>query len=95
MKEGFTRRPITPAKTLSSRAFNRDPKRAMKAAKGGPVFITYRGRPTHVLLSVQDYETLAQNRQRLGDLLAMPGTEDINFEIPRMPDQFPRPAEFD
>lgn len=83
------------ATTLSSREFNQDTSRAKKAAEKGPVFITDRGRPAHVLLSIEDYEKLSQKRQNLSDLLAMPGIEDIDFELPRLPDEFPRPAEFD
>ena len=37
--------------TLSSRQFNQDTSRAKKAAIAGPVFITDRGRPAHVLLT--------------------------------------------
>ena len=83
------------ATTLSSREFNQDTSRAKKAAEKGPVFITDRGRPAHVLLSIEDYEKLSQKRQNLSDLLAMPGIEDIDFELPPLPDEFPRPAEFD
>ena len=81
--------------TISSREFNQDTSRAKKAAQKGPVFITDRGRPAHVLLSIQDYERLSQKRQSLFELLAMPGIEDIDFEFPRIPDEFPRPAEFE
>lgn len=35
--------------TLSSRELNQDVTRAKKAAKNGPVFITDRGKPAHVL----------------------------------------------
>ena len=44
--------------TLSSREFNQDTSRAKKAAKFGPVFITDRGQPAHVLLSIDDYRKL-------------------------------------
>ena len=44
--------------TLSSREFNQDAGRAKKAANDGPVFITDRGRPAHVLLSVEEYRKL-------------------------------------
>jgi prevent-host-death family protein len=81
--------------TLSSREFNQDTGRAKKAARKGPVFITDRGRSEFVLLSIDDYEKLRGKRQSLMDLLAMPGIEDIDFEIPRMPDELPRPAEFE
>ena len=38
-----------PITTLSSRAFNQDASGAKKAANRGPVFITDRGKPAHVL----------------------------------------------
>jgi PHD/YefM family antitoxin component YafN of YafNO toxin-antitoxin module len=39
--------------TLSSGEFNQDTSRAKKAAQRGPVFITDRGRPANVLLSIE------------------------------------------
>ena len=48
--------------TLSSREFNQDTGRAKKAAKDGPVFITDRGVPAHVLLSIEEYQHLAGNQ---------------------------------
>ncbi len=44
-----------PITTLSSREFNQDTGRAKKASKNGPVFITDRGRPAHVLLTIEEY----------------------------------------
>jgi PHD/YefM family antitoxin component YafN of YafNO toxin-antitoxin module len=44
--------------TFSSRAFNHDSSGAKKASINGPVFITDRGKPAHVLLSIQDYQRL-------------------------------------
>ena len=44
--------------TLSSREFNQDTSRAKKAASEGPVFITDRGKPAHVLLSIEDYQRI-------------------------------------
>jgi len=69
--------------TLSSREFNQDSNRAKRAALEGPVFITDRGRPAHVLLSIQEYRRLAGGEARIADLLAMPGVEDIAFDPPR------------
>ena len=69
--------------TLSSREFNQDSNRAKKAAREGPVFITDRGRPAHVLLSIEEYQRLTSSRPKIADLLAMPGAEDIEFEPPR------------
>ncbi len=70
--------------TLSSREFNQDASRAKKAAREGPVFITDRGRPAHVLLSIEEYRRLAGGHHKIADALAMPGGEDIDFEAPRV-----------
>jgi prevent-host-death family protein len=67
--------------TLSSREFNQDASRAKRAAKEGPVFITDRGKPALVLLSIEDYRRLTVGRRKIADLLAMPGAEDIDLEI--------------
>jgi Antitoxin Phd_YefM, type II toxin-antitoxin system len=76
--------------TLSSRAFNQDASGAKKAALKGPVFITDRGRPAHVLLSIEAYHRLtggAVGERSIVDLLAMPVTDataDIDFDPPRL-----------
>ena len=69
--------------TVTSRELNRDVARAKRAAKAGPVFITDRGRPAHVLFSIEDYRRLAGERRSLLDVLSMPGLADIDFEPPR------------
>jgi prevent-host-death family protein len=61
---------------------NRDVTKARKAAAHGPVFITDRGRPAHVLLSIEEYRRLTGSQRKIADLLAMPGIEDIALEIP-------------
>ena len=66
--------------TLSSREFNQDTSRAKKAARNGPVFITDRGRPAHVLLTIEDYQRMSAGTASIIDMLAMPGVEDIDFE---------------
>ena len=79
-------------KTLSSREFNQAASEAKKAANKGPVFITDRGRPKNVLMSMALYQSLTGNHQKIADLLAMPGIEDLELEIPRLRD-LARPAE--
>jgi prevent-host-death family protein len=71
-----------PITTLSSREFNQDTSRAKKAAAEGPVFITDRGKPAHVLLSIDDYRRLAGQSRNIADLLAMPGLADVELDIP-------------
>ncbi|HYK34334.1 type II toxin-antitoxin system Phd/YefM family antitoxin [Alloacidobacterium sp.] len=70
--------------TLSSREFNHDAGRAKKAARRGPVFITDRGRPSHVLLSIEEYEKITGKRESIVDLLAMPNASEVEFEPPRL-----------
>ena len=69
---------------LSSREFNQDTSRAKKAAKRGPVFITDRGRPSHVLLTAEEYERLTGGQKFIAGLLAMPEAAEIEFEPPRL-----------
>ena len=73
-----------PITTLSSREFNHDAGRAKKAALSGPVFITDRGRPKHVLLSIEDYRQLTNCQSSIIELLAMVEDADIDFEPVRM-----------
>lgn len=80
--------------TITSREFNQDVTRAKRAAKRGPVFITDRGRPAHVLLTLAAYERLTARKRTIGEALSLPEAADIKFEIPRFRD-LPRPAEFD
>lgn len=79
--------------TLSSREFNQHASDAKRAAKNGPVFITDRGRPAHVLLSIEEYQRITGGRQKIADLLAMPGIEDVELDIPPMRD-LAKPADF-
>ncbi len=70
--------------TFSSREFNQDVSKIKKAAARGPVFITDRGHPAHVLLSIEDYLKLTQTQKTIVDLLAMPKFADIEFEAPNL-----------
>jgi prevent-host-death family protein len=70
--------------TLSSREFNQGASEAKRAANKGPVFITDRGQPAHVLLCIEDYQSLTKQRRNIADALAIPGLADIAFEPPRV-----------
>lgn len=80
--------------TVSSRKFNQHVSRLKKAADRGPVFITDRGKPAHVLLSFDEYRRITAQRRNLVDALAMPGLADIEFEPPRSREPA-RAAEFE
>jgi prevent-host-death family protein len=79
---------------MSSREFNQDSSGAKKAAERGPVYITDRGRPAHVLLTYEAYEELLGTRRVLDRLAEPAGIEDIEFTAPRS-DDLARPAPFD
>ena len=68
------------ATTISSREFNQDAAGAKRAAQAGPVFITDRGRPAHVLLSIDDYRRLSGQQRSLVEQLAM--ADDVELAIP-------------
>lgn len=70
-------------RTVSSRMLNQDVSSAKKAALRGPVIITDRGRPSHVLMTYDDYLRLSGTHRSLLEALAMPGLSDIAFDPPR------------
>lgn len=81
-----------PITTLSSREFNQDTSGAKRAASGGPVFITDRGRPAHVLMSIDEYRKLTATLKNIIDLVAMPEADQVEFEPGRV-SIIPRPAD--
>jgi len=78
---------------LSSRDFNQDTSRAKRAAKRGPVFITDRGRPSHVLLTVEEYERITAGQKSIAELLGMPESAQIDFDPPRATGHLYEPAD--
>lgn len=76
--------------TISSREFNQDAGGAKKAAEKGPVVITDRGRPAHVLLSFNDYQKLLGAGPSLFEALAQKEDGDFDFDPPRMGDDISR-----
>lgn len=69
--------------SLTSRELNHDVSKAKKAAEAGPVLITDRGRPSHVLMTYSEFERLTGKRRNLVDALSMPGLSAIEFDPPR------------
>jgi|TARA_R100000935_G_scaffold10792_2_gene21543 prevent-host-death family protein len=70
--------------TITSRTFNQDASGAKRAAQNGPVFITDRGKPAHVLLSIEAYRRLTGQRENIVDLLGDPEAVDVSFEPGRL-----------
>ena len=75
--------------TITSREFNRDVSAAKRAAERGPVTITDHGRPSHVLLTAEEYERLAAGREKMGDRLWR--GQDATIDLP-LPERRVEPA---
>ena len=81
--------------TLSSREFNQDTGKAKKAALDGPVVITDRGKPSHVLMSYAEYARIQTGRKMtIAESLFYPGVEMIDIAFERSRD-LPREVDFD
>jgi PHD/YefM family antitoxin component YafN of YafNO toxin-antitoxin module len=84
-----------PTRKLTSREFNQDTGRAKRDARSGPVYITDRGKPSHVLLTFADYESLAGNQATMIDMLSEPaGVEHTHIDTPASR-EVAAPARFD
>lgn len=84
--------------TLSSREFNQDSSKAKRAAQRGPVFITDRGKPAHVLLTIEDYRRITGQGPSIVEMLAFDGDVDDDFDSVLEETRFgvlARPATFD
>ena len=62
-------------RTIGSREFNQDVSAAKRVARIEPVFVTDRGRPTHVLMSIEEYRRLSGVKESIIDLLAWSGPD--------------------
>lgn len=78
--------------TMSSREFNQNVSLAKRASSRGPVLITDRGVPSHVLLSIKDYRRLTTGSKTLVEALSLPGLSEIDFDVEPAHD-LPRAAE--
>jgi prevent-host-death family protein len=79
--------------TISSREFNQDTSRAKKAAQDGPVFITDRGRPAHVLITIEEYQRLTGRPMTLAEALAQSGVSDFEFDPPKIKGVVSKPVD--
>ncbi|MDR2055539.1 MAG: type II toxin-antitoxin system Phd/YefM family antitoxin [Desulfovibrio sp.] len=80
--------------TMTSRDFNQNAGQAKLAAMNGPVFITDRGRPAHVLLSFEEYRKLAGSGKNVLELLASPETAPLDFDPAKLRDGLLKAADF-
>lgn len=56
---------------------------AKEAARLVPLVLSDQSGPTHVLLSITDYQRLLQGKLNIMEMLWMPGMIDIDFEPQR------------
>ncbi|MDP5278553.1 type II toxin-antitoxin system Phd/YefM family antitoxin [Sphingomonas sp. DG1-23] len=63
-------------RVIGSREFNQDVSAAKRLARLEPLFVTDRGKPTHVLMSIDAFRRMSGERESIVDLLALPGARD-------------------
>ncbi len=72
---------------MTSREFNQATGEAKTAARRGPVFVTNRGQPTHVLMTYENYRALVKGSPTLVDLLCTTaGAGEIDLPLPERTD---------
>lgn len=85
--------------TVTSREFNQDTARSKRAAAKGPVFVTTRGKVSHVLMTKQEFDRLGSSgpsqansgktRNSPADALADASPEgDFDFAVPEFKGRF-------
>lgn len=65
-------------KSMSSREFNQDVSAAKRFASVQPVLVTDRGKPTHVLMSIDAFRRMSGQQETIVDLLAADGGEALD-----------------
>ena len=69
--------------TVTSRELNQDISKVKKVCEVGPVYVTNRGKPTHVMMTFAEYQKLVGNDENIVELLAM-DDDNIDFEPPKL-----------
>jgi PHD/YefM family antitoxin component YafN of YafNO toxin-antitoxin module len=70
-------------KVITSRDFNQDVSQAKRAARIEPVFVTDRGKTTHVLMSIEAYRKLTGQTESIVDLLAIAAPVAVDIKDTR------------
>jgi prevent-host-death family protein len=68
---------------FTAREFNQDATRVKRASKDGPVIITERGKPAHVLMTVAEYDRLKTNRTKVPLVEFMQGLDLSGLDLTR------------
>lgn len=80
--------------TVTSKVFNQNPTAVKRTANKEPVRITERGKVSHILLSIEDYETITGQAKNIVDMLALPIADD-SLEFDKLDASAIKPVEFD
>ena len=80
--------------TVTSQAFNQNPTAVKRTASKEPVRITERGKVSHVLLSIREYEAITGQSENIVDMLAMP-VKDDDYEFEKLDASSIKPMAFD
>lgn len=81
--------------TVTSRELNQNSSHVQRQAEQETVIITKRGKPNLVMLSYEEYQRMAGEKQTLLDALGNHDAAFIDFEPTREPAIGFRPVEFD
>ena len=69
--------------SVTAREFNRDSSRVKRESDAGPVFITDRGKPSHVLMTINDYRRIMGSNHSWLDLMGDPDAAGIDLDVDR------------
>lgn len=78
--------------SISSREFNQDIGQAKRKSAHHPLVITERGKPTHVLLSFDEYQSMMSAQPKVTELLKC--ADETDFEPAKLELQL-KPVDFD
>ena len=77
---------------FTAREFNQDASRVKRASKDGPVVITDRGKPAHVLMTAAAYDQLTKSQSRLPLVAFLESLALGDIDLIRDPDTGRDPA---
>jgi prevent-host-death family protein len=69
---------------MTSASFNQNPSKARQAANENPLVITDHGKPTHVLVSYEEFEANWKKPKSIAEALYDPNGSDLDFDPPRL-----------
>ncbi len=74
------------SQTFTAREYNQDSGSIKRAANNGPVIITERGKPSHVLMTIAAYERLKGDHPKMPLTAFLEGLALTELDLTREPD---------